>query len=150
MATFNDLLKRLESKAVRVFLLERYNEVNGKDYYQFIRYYWVDRDGVLRSESAIIHVLVKEDGTEEAYWKDKVPTILRSTQIETFSDKIEQYAKNNISNFVGLNPIAVDDARKRGVFEVYIYDKSSDSVVKKVVFIWEDGQGNVNYKEIKQ
>ena len=150
MATFDELLERLKSKAVRVFLLDKHYEVNKRDYYQFIRYYWLDANNVLRSEAVIIHVLVKEDGTEEAYWKDKIPTVLTQAPTETFRDKVEQYAEKNLSNFVGLNPIAVDETRRRGVFEIYIYDKSSDSVVKKVVFIWEDKQGNINYKEIKQ
>lgn len=150
MATFDELLEQLKSKAVRVFLLDKHYEVNKRDYYQFIRYYWLDENNVLKSESVIIHVLVKEDNTEEAYWKGKIPSILIQTPSSTLQDKVEQYAKNNISNFVGLNPVTVDEIKGRGVFEVYIYDESSDSIVKKMVFVWKDQQGKIKCKEIKQ
>ena len=150
MATFDELLEQLRSKAVRVFLLDKHYEVNKRDYYQFIRYYWLDENNVLKSESVIIHVLVKEDNTEEAYWKGKIPSILMQTPSSTLQDKVEQYAKNNISNFVGLNPVAVDEVKGRGIFEVYIYDESSDSIVKKMIFVWKDQQGKINCKEIKQ
>ena len=51
LATKNDLLKELESKAVRVFFLERHKEVNNQDYYEFYRYYWVNENNIIRSEA---------------------------------------------------------------------------------------------------
>ncbi|RLB80122.1 MAG: hypothetical protein DRH17_12540 [Deltaproteobacteria bacterium] len=152
MATFQELLKQLQKKAVRVFLLDKHYEVNKKDYYQAIRYYWVDENGILRSEAVIIHVLVKDDGTEEAYWKDRVPTILATstTSPTSFADEVEEYAKKNVSNFVGLNPIAVNDAKKRGLFEVFIYNPSTDQVEKKTVYVWKNKEGQLMYKVVKQ
>ena len=153
MATYQELLDQLKNneKVVRVFELEVYKEVNQKDYYRFIRYYWLDQNGILRSESAIIHVIVDDKGNETAYWKDRTPTVLAQQQVQKmFADEVEEIAKAKLQNFVGLNPIAVNESKKQGIFELFLYDSANDRILKKTVFVWKDANGNLNYKDISQ
>ena len=148
MVTKDDLLKELESKAVRVFPLEKHTEVNGRDYYQFYRYYWIDGNDVIRSEAVCIHVVVDENGNEHAYWKDRVPTIL-TRPTSTFTDEIENLLtqKQQEIGYVAYDVEAVNDRRQ--IARVILYFENQDGTLnEKKYLVWKDSSGKLQYKRL--
>lgn len=143
MATRDDLLKELENLAERVIVLNRYTEPNSKDYYDVIRYYWYDQSmGVLRSESVIIHVIVK-DGKEYAYWKDKIPTVIALQNKEpTFTEELKPKL-DTIKLAKGIKAIVIetiDDENKTAILRAYVQSETGKYSEKKVV-VWKDESG---------
>jgi len=150
MTTLNDLVAKLEEKAVRVFELDKYTEVNGKDYYQFFRYYWQDGN-VLRSDVCCIHVLVDEQGNENAYWKDRVPSVLMPTPTRTFRETVEK----EISKIQEDKPeiekaviVECSEEKKYAVLRAFKYDSNTDKCREAKILVWEK-EGKLNYKMLE-
>jgi len=152
LATKNDLLKELESKAVRVFFLERHNEVNDRDYYQFYRYYWIDENNIIRSEAVCIHVIVDENGNEHAYWKDRVPTVLAaSSPSPSFTDEVESLLAENQEKigYTAYDVEMVNDRRR--IAKVILYFENQDGTVsEKKYLVWKDVSGRMRYKRLAE
>ena len=148
MVTKDELLKELESKAVRVFPLEKHTEVNGRDYYQFYRYYWIDESGVIHSEAVCIHVIVDESGNEQAYWKDRVPAIL-SAPSSTFASEIEALLDRNQQK-IGYSTYEMDVVdENRKVARVTLYFENQDGTVSgKKYLVWKDDAGQIRYRQL--
>lgn len=149
MPTKDDLLKQLKAKALRVFFLEKHYEVNKRDYYEFYRYYYTDENGVLRSESVCIHVIVDEQGNENAYWKDRIPTVLQTVG-EKFGTELRSKL-SEIKQNKGLDAITVesiDENNKVATLRAY-KSIDQDSIQEFRVVVWKDGKGNWHYKIIK-
>ena len=149
MPSKEELLKQLESKALRVFFLEKHYEVNKRDYYEFYRYYYTDERGVLRSEAVCIHVIVDEQGNENAYWKDRVPVVLQTTP-SLFSNELRNKLAE-IKKAKGLDAVMIeniDENNKVAILKVY---KSVDqeNVQEFRVAVWKDEQGNWHHKVVK-
>ncbi len=149
MATKDELLKQLKERALRVFFLEKHYEINKKDYYEFYRYYYTDERGVLRSESVCIHVIVDEEGKENAYWKDKIPTILQSRTM-SFSDELQSKLEE-VKETKGLDAVTVetlDENNRVAILKVY-KSVDQDNVQEFRVVVWKDEKGNWHYKVVK-
>jgi len=149
MATKDELLKQLKEKALRVFFLEKHYEVNKKDYYEFYRYYYTDESGVLRSESVCIHVIVDEQGNENAYWKDRIPTVLLPRPV-SFSSELQSKLEE-VKKAKGLDAVTVetlDENNKVAILKVY-KSVDQDNVQEFRVAVWKDERGNWHHKVIK-
>ena len=150
MATKEELKQQLEGneRVKRLIHLDTRQEANERDYYEVYRYYW-DDNGVLRSEAVIIHVLVDENGNEIAYWKDKIPTVLRPIPETTFRDELEQKIEQvkdqfNIENYFIEQ---VDNRRQVATVTVYVTG-DQDNVIETRLLVWKDKDGNWYYKRI--
>jgi len=149
MATKDELLKQLNERALRVFFLEKHYEINKKDYYEFYRYYYTDERGVLRSESVCIHVIVDEEGKENAYWKDRVPVVLQTTP-SLFSNELRNKLAE-IKKAKGLDAVtieSIDEGNKVAILRVY-KSVDQDNVQEFRIVVWKDDEGNWHHKLIK-
>jgi len=149
MPSKEELLNQLKSKALRVFFLEKHYEMNKKDYYEFYRYYYTDENGVLRSEAVCIHVIVDEEGNENAYWKDRIPTVLKS-RLTSFSDELRSKIEE-VKEAKGLDVITVENVDENNKVAILRVFKSVDqeNVQEFRVAIWKDKQGNWHHKVVK-
>jgi len=150
MVTRDELLKQLQDKALRVFPLEKYVEVNGKDYYQFFRYYWQDGN-ILRSDVCCIHVLVDEQGNEEAYWKDRVPSILMPTPTTTFRETVEKEISKIQTDRPEIEKAVImecNEEKKYAILRVFIYDGNTDECREAKILVWEK-EDKLNYKMLE-
>jgi len=118
MVSEEELISQLEKKALRVTKQTTHDIPGTTDTYTFYTVYWLEGK-IIKSEAVCVYI----DGeTKEAYWKDRIPTILAPLPITTFRDRV----KSEIKTFLDTHPeveviniISVNEEEKNAILQAF-------------------------------
>jgi len=144
LTTEEELVKELKAKALRVIKLETHDVPGTKDKYTFYTVYWLEGE-VVRSEATCIHV----DGeTGNAYWKDRVPTILAPPAI-AFRDKVKAELKTFLDTHPEIETVnitSVNEEGKNAILQAFC-EVGTESEEKRIL-VYEKA-GEMKFKLLK-